>query len=284
MKVRHVLSIALAPLMLAGVVGCSSSSGTKDSPDQTIKVGSSLGLAPLEFVGPDGQATGYEVDVANAVLNKLGYQIDWVNTPFEQLFTGLQTQRYRMGAAGVYALCDRVNNAAQIGTFALPIGQAGQAITVRSEDGPAIASWADLKGRTLGVESAGSTADKVAEANSGAGFTKQIYPDNNALMLALQQGRIDAAMQSSDVTAYSIKDNPKLKIAWEVPDTTVAYSFLFRQGDDLLEKVNGAIDEVRTDGTMAEIYKKYFGEAPPNDNPASPDAVVKPISPENCKK
>jgi polar amino acid transport system substrate-binding protein len=261
-----------------GQSGNATSGGNK-----TIKVASSLALAPYEFVDSGGTPTGYEVDVVESVLGKLGYKVNWVKTPFSQLFTGLQSKRYEMGASGVYMRCERVKNTAEYGEFSLPIGLAGQAVTVRKKENKSIVSWEDLKGLKLGVESAGSTADKVADVHKEIGFNKQIYPDTNALFLALQQGRIDVAMQSEDVTRYNIKNTPALQIAWIAPDTQQPFGWIFASGNEQVKKVNDEINTQRKAGTLAKIYEKWVGEAPAKNHPASADANVEPITATNCK-
>src|SRR6188472_988825 len=67
----------------------------------TIQIGSTLDLAPLDFVDDQGNPTGYELDVVKAVMDDLGYQIEWVKTPFEQAFTGLLSGKYQMNASAI---------------------------------------------------------------------------------------------------------------------------------------------------------------------------------------
>jgi ABC-type amino acid transport substrate-binding protein len=235
-------------------------------PGSTIQVGSTLDLAPLDFVDEQGNPTGYELDVVQAVMDDLGYEIEWVKTPFEQAFTGLLSGKYQMNASAIYTRCARIESTDEYGHFSVPVGQAGQAVTARAEDAPNIQGWEDMAGLVHGVESAGSTADLLADDNAAAGFTKQIFPDNNALFLALEQGRIDTAGQSEDVTRFTIKDKPGLQVAFLPEGSTLTYGFIFREGDHpLREKVNETINKLKENGTTAEIYKKWFGVDPEPD-------------------
>lgn len=279
-------SAGLVALLLAFVAaGCSGaatpSGGDILSSGSTIQVGSSMDLAPLDMVDAQGNGTGYELDVVNAVSSKLGYTVQYVKTPFEQAFTGLLANKYRFNASAIYTRCQRVNNTAQYGQFTVPMGWAGQALTAPADKATTYKSFADLKGKTLGVESAGSTADGVADANKSAGFTKQIFPDNDSLFLALQQGRIDVALQSEDVTRYTIKDKPTLQVAFIVPDSRLSYGWIFRAGDPLRQVYNDAINAAKKDGTIAGIYKKWFGTDPAADDPAV--AILPEVTPQTCK-
>jgi ABC-type amino acid transport substrate-binding protein len=250
-------------------------------PGATIQVGSTLDLAPLDMVDQQGNPTGFELDVVQAVMKKLGYKIEWVKTPFEQAFTGLLAGKYRFNASAIYTRCTRVQNTDKYGQFTVPVGQASQAITTLAQNANAVKSYQDLKGKALGVESAGSTADGFADKNAAAGFTKQIFPDNNALFLALQQGRIHAAGQSTDVTLYTIRDKPQMKMAFVVPDSTLTYGWVFRAGDPLRARVNETINAAKKDGTAAQLYKKWFGTNP--DAADASVAIMPDVTPQTCR-
>jgi ABC-type amino acid transport substrate-binding protein len=268
-------------LLLAAACQGAPSAGDIPAAGATIQVGSTMDLAPLDFVDSAGNATGYELDVVKAVVADLGYKVEWVKTPFEQAFTGLLANKYRFNASAIYTRCKRVADKANFGEFTVPIGQAGQALTASAANAPSFKSFADLKGKILGVESAGSTADGVADANASAGFTKQILPDNNSLFLALQQGRVDAALQSEDVSRYTIKDKPDLQVAFIVPDSRLTYGWVFRAGDGLRAKANDSINKLKQSGAIPAIYKTYFGADPAADDPAK--AVVPEVTAQTCK-
>jgi len=274
--------VAILAIVLAGCQGAATPSGG-DIPASgaTLNVGSSMDLAPLDMVDAQGNATGYELDVVKAVSDKLGYKINWVKTPFEQAFTGLLADKYRFNASAIYTRCKRVQDKANFGEFTVPMGWAGQAITAPADKASSYKSFVDLKGKTIGVESAGSTADGVADANASAGFTKQIFPDNNSLFLALQQGRIDAALQSEDVSRYTIKDKPDVQVSFIVPDSRLSYGWVFRAGDPLRQKYNDTINALKTDGTIPGIYKKWFGADPASDDPAV--AILPEVTATTCK-
>ncbi len=283
---RRYTLLAAAVLVLAiGLITMDSAVGT--AADQippsgsTVQVASTLDLAPLDMVDQQGNATGFELDLVQAVMKQLNYKIEWVKTPFEQAFTGLLAEKYRFNASAIYTRCTRVQNTDKYGQFTVPVGQASQAVSTLAQNAPAVRSYADLKGKALGVESAGSTADGLADKHASAGFTKQIFPDNNALFLALQQGRVYAAGQSADVTLYTIRDKPQMKLAFIVPDSTLTYGWIFRAGDPLRVKVNETINALKKNGTTAELYKKWFGTNP--DRSDASVAILPEVTPQTCR-
>lgn len=282
---RRSALLAGALVLAVGLVTASPPVGT--AADQippsgsTVQVGSTLDLAPLDMVDQQGNATGFELDLVQAVMKQLGYKTEWVKTPFEQAFTALLAGKYRFNASAIYTRCTRVQNTDKYGQFTVPVGQASQAVATLAQNAAALRSYTDLKGKALGVESAGSTADGLADKHASAGFTKQIFPDNNALFLALEQGRIYAASQSTDVTLYTIRDKPKMKLAFVVPDSTLTYGWIFRAGDPLRVRVNETINALKKNGTTAQLYKKWFGINPdPSDGSV---AILPEVTPQTCR-
>ena len=245
-----------------------------------VKVGSTLDLAPFEYVDPDGNPQGFEIDILAVVADKLGVEFEFVKTPFSQAFTGLAAGKYRFNASAIFILCERLNN--QHGEFTVPNYTENQAVTTRAEDADKIASLDDLKGMRVGVESKGSTSDGLADAHKDkVGFaSKEIYPDTSALFLALEQNRIDAAIQSRMVSQYAIRNKPSMKVALNIPGTTRPSGFIFGVGDPMRPQIDEVINGMKTSGELAAIYKKWFGVDADPDGPIT--NVVPRITPETC--
>ena len=247
---------------------------------EVVKVGSTLDLAPFEYVDPDGNPQGFEIDILAVVADKLGVEFEFVKTPFSQAFTGLAAGKYRFNASAIFILCERLNN--QHGEFTVPNYTENQAVTTRVEDADGIMSLDDLKGMRVGVESKGSTSDGLADAHKDkVGFaSKEIYPDTSALFLALEQNRIDAAIQSRMVSQYAIRNKPNMKVALNIPGTTRPSGFIFGVEDPMRPQVDAVINEMKTSGELAAIYKKWFGVDADPDGPIT--NVVPRITPETC--
>ena len=247
---------------------------------EVVKVGSTLDLAPFEYVDPDGNPQGFEIDILGAVAEKLGVKFEFVKTPFSQAFTGLAAGKYRFNASAIFILCERLNN--KHGEFAVPNYTENQAVTTRTDDADKIKSLDDLKGMRVGVESKGSTSDGLADAHKDkVGFaSKEIYPDTSALFLALEQNRIDAAIQSRLVSEYAIRNKPSMKVALNIPGTTRPSGFIFGVGDAMRPQVDEVLNEMKRSGDLAAIYKKWFGVDPDPDGPVT--NVVPRITPETC--
>ena len=267
-----------APVLMLSAMGLVSMPSAMAQ--EVVKVGSTLDLAPFEYVDPDGNPQGFEIDILAVVADKLGVEFEFVKTPFSQAFTGLAAEKYRFNASAIFILCERLNN--QHGEFTVPNYTENQAVTTRVEDADGIMSLDDLKGMRVGVESKGSTSDGLADAHKDkVGFaSKEIYPDTSALFLALEQNRIDAAIQSRMVSQYAIRNKPNMKVALNIPGTTRPSGFIFGVGDPMRPQVDEVINGMKTSGELAAIYKKWFGVDADPDGPIT--NVVPRITPETC--
>lgn len=250
------------------------------APQNVVYVGTSLTLAPFSFINEKGENVGFELDILKAVGERLGLQFQFVRVPFSQNFTSLNAGIFQVSASSAFMTCERLKNTKGVGRYTVPTYSSGQAISTKTEDADKVTSLKDLTGKKVGIESIGSTADKVVnEAKTKIDFEKVVFPDNPSLFLALEQGRIDAAVQSEFSAAWQIRGNAKLKIATRIPDTYFPVGFILRDGDPLREKFNKVLNEMKADGTTLKIYREWFKSDPAPDSPTQ--NVVPEVTPES---
>jgi polar amino acid transport system substrate-binding protein len=269
-----IVSIALINFLPWGEVS------QAQSPQNVIYVGTSLTLAPFSFINEKGENVGFEIDLLKAIGDKMGVQFQFVRVPFSQNFTSLNAGIFQVSASSAYMTCERLKNVKGVGRFTVPTYSAGQAISTKTENADKVKSFEDLKGKKVGIESVGSTADKVvSEAKAKVEFEKVVFPDNPSLFLALEQGRIDAAVQGEYSTIWQIRGNDKLKVAARVPGTYFPVGFIFREGDPLREKFNAVLNGLKSDGTTLKIYREWFKADPAPDSPTQ--NIVPEVTPES---
>lgn len=280
---RMALPATLVTVLALSVAGpaIAQSEAPAESPRPVLLAGASLTLAPFTFIDENGENVGFEIDILEAVGDKLGYDFAYVRIPFEQSFNALNAGIFDVNVNAVFMRCQRLQDPEGFGRFTVPTYTESQAVMARAEDIPSITSFEDLVGKTIGVESLGSTADLLLDEviASGLQINKETFPDNPSLFLALDQGRVDATMQSELPSLWATRDNPNMGLAFRVPDTALPVGFMFRHDDPRREDFNRALDELKEEGVVAEIYRKWFDEEPDPEGVSA--KVVPEVTPED---
>jgi cystine transport system substrate-binding protein len=210
--------------------------------------------SPWTYHDENDQLVGFDIEVAQKVAEKLGVKATFVEGEWDGLLAGVDGGRYDSMANGVEITEER----AQKYDFSDPYCYIRTAIIVKSDD-DSINSFEDLNGKTT-ANTISSTYAALAESY-GAKTTG--VDDLNQTIELLLNGRVDATL-NAEVTYFDyLKEHPdaNIKIAALTNDASQV-AFPVRKGDEtatLREALNQAINELREDGTIAEISEKYFG-------------------------
>ncbi|WP_082232801.1 amino acid ABC transporter substrate-binding protein [Halobacillus massiliensis] len=219
-----------------------------------LTVGTEGTYPPYTFHDDQDKLTGYDVEVAREVGKRLDLEIEFQETKWDSMFAGLNSKRFDMIANQVGIKPDREEKY----DFSTPYTYS-TAVLVTSKDNKEIKSFADLEGKT----SAQSLTSNYAEIAEEHGAEIQSVEGFNPAMELIATGRVDATVNDRlSVLDYLNQkgDNAPAQIVDEAGDAAES-AMMFRQGnDDLVEAVNGAIEEMKEDGTLAEISKEWFGE------------------------
>lgn len=258
---KRLFAAALAVLMLATVMTVAVSaeeSGDLLSRIQergTIVVGLEGDWAPWSYVGEDDELTGYDVEVAKAIADKLGVELQIVPGEWDGLFAGMDAGRYDLVINGVEVTEDR----AEKYDFADPYAYIRTALIVRG-DNDDIHTFEDLKGKKT-ANSIASTYMNLAESYGATCYGVATLDETLTMVL---QGRVDATLNAivSYTDYMSQHPDSNLKVVATTEDASNV-AIPMRKGDDtatLREAVNQAIAELREEGTLSELSIRFFGE------------------------
>lgn len=221
----------------------------------TLVAGMEGNWAPWSYHDLDtNEVIGYDADTARAIGEKLGVEVQIVEAPWESLFAGLDDGRYDIVINGVEVTDERSEKY----DFSEPYAYIHTALVVR-KDNEEIKNFDDLKGKKT-VNSIGSTYMELAESYgaSAAGVSTLNDTIQNVI-----DGRADATL-NADVSIYDYlnqQPDANIKIVATTEDASHV-AIPIRKGDETasFEKaVNAAIEELKADGTLAELSEKYFG-------------------------
>ncbi len=242
-----IIAVAAAALLAAvGVAGCSSGSDAN-----TLRVGTEGTYSPFSFQGADGRLTGYDVEVVQAVGAKLGKEVEFVQTPWDAIFAGLEAQRFDLVANQVTINDERKAKYDLSEPYTVSEG-----VIVTRADNTDITTLADLRGKTT-AQSATSNWATVAR---DAGATVEAVEGFVQAVQLLKDGRVDATVNDTLAVAeyQKVRGDSAVKIAGSTGDTS-QQAFAARKDSGLIADVNRALGELRTDGTLKQISDKYFG-------------------------
>ncbi|HWM02751.1 MAG TPA: amino acid ABC transporter substrate-binding protein [Actinophytocola sp.] len=243
---RKFLAAAAALLATVTIVSCGSGSDAN-----TLRVGTEGTYSPFSFQGPDGKLTGYDVEVAQAVGAKLGKQVEFVQTPWDAIFAGLEAERFDLVANQV-----TVNDERRAKYDLSEPYTVSEGVIVTRADDTTIASLADLRGKTT----AQSATSNWAQVARDAGATVEAVEGFVQAVQLLKDGRVDATVNDTLAVAeyQKARNDSAVKIAGTTGDTS-EQAFAARKDSGLIADVNRALDELRADGTLKQISDKYFG-------------------------
>ncbi len=241
--------------------------------EQTISMGGELGVVtvglnaeypPFEYVDENGEIVGFDPDLMNAIAERAGFEIEWVNTRWDGIFVALASGEFDAVSSAATITEERE----EIVDFSNPYFNAGQMIAVLEDRADEIQSPEDLPGLKVGVQS-GTTGDIASSEIDGVEVVR--YDEITLAFQALANGTIDAIVNDGPVSADIIAKNPELGAVMVGDPFTDEFYGIAVQPDmpELLDAINNALAELIADGTYNEIHNKWFGiDAPSMFRPA----------------
>ncbi|WP_311337235.1 basic amino acid ABC transporter substrate-binding protein [Campylobacter ureolyticus] len=236
-KFLKILLIALACLNLANA--------------KSLKVGTNASFPPFEFVDKNSQIVGFDMDLLDAVSKKVGFEYEIVNMGFDGLIPALKSGKIDMIAAGMSATEQRRKAA----DFTKPY-YSTENVFLKKTDNDSIKSKDDIKGKIVSTQL--GTVQEIAMRELKDIKVSTMKDPFNVIM-ALKNGKVDVVVFDSSVAYGYLKENPDLAPFHTEPDGSDGFSFAFNKGkqDELINKFNNAIEELKADGTYDKILVKY---------------------------
>jgi ABC-type amino acid transport substrate-binding protein len=219
-----------------------------------LLVGTDTPYPPFE-IGQPPNITGYDIEVGRAVAEKLGLQPTFQDTSFDTIFRDLSQGKFDMVLAATTTTPEREQKV----DFSDPYYAADQALVVTP--GSDIRTVEDLSGATVGAQD-GTTGEEYANDETDASDVRG-FPEGPDAIQALKAGQVDATIIDQPVAQDALDKEGGIEIPTVIP-TGELYGIPFGEDSDTLrERANQALREMKDDGTLAELYQKYFKIDPP---------------------
>lgn len=253
---KKILSLLAVTLMCLSFVGCSSS---ETETKQTLVMATEATFEPYEYYDGD-EIVGIDVEIARAIAEKLGKELEVVDVEFDSIIPGVQAGKYDFGAAGMTVTEERKNEVNFTDSYAT-----GVQVVIVNENSKieTIDNIFDgtIENLLVGTQ-AGTTGFLYATwdiEEAGLGTVKSFQKTTDAAQ-ALVNGQIDCILLDNEPAKAIVKNNAGLKILdseYTIEDYAIAVA---KENTELLNQMNEALKEVIADGTVQNIVDKYIGK------------------------
>lgn len=246
---KKIIALALALTMVLAFAACSKAPAQGET--KTLVMGTNAAFPPYEFVNDDGSFGGIDVDIAKAIADKLGMKLEIKDMEFDSLISAIEGGAIDVALAGMTVTDERKESV----NFSESYAKGVQSIIVL--EGSDIATADDLSSDIkIGVQ-AGTTGDIYCTDDFGEDAVKQ-YKNGALAVEALKNGQVDCVVIDNEPAKSYVAANEGLVIldtAYAEEDYAIAIG---KTNDELLNKINDALAELKADGTLDKIVATYI--------------------------
>jgi polar amino acid transport system substrate-binding protein len=275
---RAILGLAAAAALTLSLAACGSESGTgsstpiasasadtslRDKVPADIKaagkltIGTDSSYAPSEFLDTDGKTViGFDVDLFNAVAQKLGLTTEWQSATFDSIIPGVSSGKYNVGVSSFTVNADREKEANMISYFSAGTQWAAKTGVTLSPD--------DACGKKVAVQTGTVQVDdvtaksKACTSGGKAKITIDQYQKQSDATNAVVTGKDAAMLADSPVCAYAVKQtNGQLALAGDIYDSAPYGYVVAKDKTDFANVIQQALQALITDGTYKTVLDKW---------------------------
>ncbi|AMD02641.1 transporter substrate-binding domain-containing protein [Halomonas chromatireducens] len=232
----------------------------RDSYDH-VRFGVDVPYEPMEYRTPEGELTGFDIDLGNALCDEMGITCEWVEQQWDGIIPGLMARNYDAIMSSMTINEERRAQVLFSDAYFMPpsawFGPADSDIDLPSEE--------TLEGKTLGVQR-GTLQDSYATDFYGDVATIRRYPTADDMLLDMESGRLDLVFVNYPVGKTTLLDSERgdYRVVGEMIREPYKYfgdgiAIAFRPRDEALaERFNEALATLKENGTYDEIHDRYF--------------------------
>jgi polar amino acid transport system substrate-binding protein len=214
--------------------------------------------APFSYTDVESKKLkGVDIEILKEICKRLGIpDLQMKVTDFSNLLVELNNKNVDMVADAMYVKDERL----QIAAFTDKWYQEGEAVVIPETS--TIKSKDDLKGKKIGAQPGTTfyeTAQKWLDEGKIGGL--EAYDNQATLMTAVNTGKVEAVVTDGIVAGYTLSSDSSLKLKLLSPYEAEASGQIGAavrfEDKEFLEEVNGALNEMKADGTLLKILKDF---------------------------
>jgi ABC-type amino acid transport substrate-binding protein len=249
--VALILVLALAVVSAGVLVG-----GCKKQEADVLKIGVEGAFPPFNYYNEGNQLVGFEIDLAEALCEKLGMTPEFVPTEWSGIMTGLLSKKYDCIIASMTITPARLEQV----KFSTTYYTDGDNLVVRANE-TRINTPADMAGKVVGATTGTSQETAANELHAQYGLAEiKLYPSDVEGIADLVNGRIDAFIAAKLQILFRITSTgEQIKLVGDPLNNMEKGVAIRKEDTQLLQRVNAALQEMFADGTYAAISQTWFG-------------------------
>jgi polar amino acid transport system substrate-binding protein len=244
---KRLLWLLLVGIVAVGVLlaGCTGGGG----PDK-IRVATDATWAPFEYVDTDTrEIVGFDIDLFDAIAERADLDVEYVNVEWDALLAGMAEGTYEAAISSITIKPDRLAKM----NFSHPYFTAGQIIVVLTSNTD-ITGPETISGKSVGVQTGTTGEDEAHSLNA----TVVGFDEIGLAFVALMADQIDAVICDTPVAYGYVATYDVLKTVGEIL-TAEEYGIAVAKGEEeLLEKINTALDALLAEGIIEELTEKWL--------------------------
>jgi polar amino acid transport system substrate-binding protein len=235
-------------LGVAGALACMSVAQAQ-TPD-TLRVATDATFMPFEFQ-QNGKLTGFDIELVEAVAQKMGKKVEWTSIDFKGLIPGMLAKRFDMAVSAIYITDERK----KVVDFTDSYYPGGLVMLVK-KDNTTIKGPEDLEGKKVSVQVG---TKSVAYLQEKFPQVERVEVEKNQEMFSLVEiGRVDAAVTGKPAAKLFAQSRPSVKVI-DKQLTVEEYGMAVRKDlPELTKELNSALAKVKADGTYDKLVQKWF--------------------------
>ena len=277
---RAILGMAAAAALTLSMGACGSESGdsgTGSAPAPTasadtaladkvpaeiksagkLVIGTDSSYAPNEFLAADGKTvTGFDVDLFNAVAQKLNLTTEWQSATFDSIIPGVSTGKYTVGVSSFTINAERLKEVNMVSYFSAGTQWAAKTgATINPDD--ACGKKIAVQTATVQVDDLNARSKKCTDAGKPK-ITIDQYQKQSDATNAVVTGKDEAMLADSPIAAYAVKQtNGQLALVGDIYDSA-PYGYAVDKDQKAFADVLGeAVQALIADGTYKQVLDKW---------------------------
>ena len=229
----------------------------------TLHVATTVESKPFDYL-KDGQFCGFDADFIFCFAQEYGYALEIDTMDFGALLPSLSAGRYDLAISSITVTEERKESVLFSDTYCRsPIVMA---VLADESAAGGEKTLADFENATLGILS-GSSFDPLAKERF-PNAQRQYYSLVPDMILAVEQGKIDAYISETTYVAAAIWEGAKIETVDDVIDRTNA-GYIFRKDSEgaaaVREQLNAFIIKSKESGFLQELQNKWLGSKEPSE-------------------